>query len=192
MSKKPKSQVYFLADNHFGHENIIKYCNRPFSSVGEMDSVMIERWNWAVRPKDIVYHLGDFCLGNQETAFKYFKRLNGRIYVVPGGHDKRWIRPNLSYTGPNCVVRVLPPLYTITLNEQIIVLCHYCMRVWPKSHYGSWQLYGHSHGGLPSIGKQMDVGVDTNSCFPYSLERIEEIMEKQSNNFNLVKKGKDK
>ena len=82
MPKKPRPRIYFISDTHFGHDKIREYCNRPFSSVGEMDSVMMERWNWAVGPKDIVYFLGDFCLGNQETAFSYFKRLNGQIYVV--------------------------------------------------------------------------------------------------------------
>lgn len=191
MPKKPRPRIYFISDTHFGHDKIREYCNRPFSSVGEMDSVMMERWNWAVGPKDIVYFLGDFCLGNQETAFSYFKRLNGQIYVVPGGHDKRWIRPNLCYTGPNCVVRVLPPLYTVTLDEQVIVLCHYAMRVWPKSHYGSWQLFGHSHGGLPGMGKQMDIGVDCWDFYPVSLEKVKRAMDGKPDNFNLVK-GKDK
>ena len=77
----------------------------------------------------------------------------------------------------------------MTLDKQAIVLCHYCMRVWPKSHYGSWQLFGHSHGGLPGVGKQMDVGVDTNSYYPYSLGEIKEIMKDKPDNFNLVKKG---
>lgn len=187
MSQKKKPQIYFTSDQHFGHKAIIKYCNRPFSSVGEMDSVMIERWNWIVRPEDVIYFLGDFCLGNQEMAFKYFKRLNGRIYVVPGGHDKRWIRPNLCYTGPNCIVRILPPLHTITLDKQVIVLCHYCMRVWDRSHYNSWQLYGHSHGGLSGVGKQLDVGVDCWNYYPVSLEEIKRTMEKRPDNFNLVK-----
>lgn len=187
MPRKKAPQIYFTSDHHFSHGNIIKYCNRPFSSVGEMDSVMVERWNWMVSPKDVVYHLGDFCLGNQETAFEYFKRLNGQIYLVPGGHDKRWIRPNLCYTGPNCVVRMLPPLHTITLDKQVIVLCHYAMRVWDRSHYNSWQLHGHSHGGLPGVGKQIDIGVDCWDFYPVSLEEIKNVMENRPDNFNLVR-----
>ena len=189
MSQKKKPQVYFTADQHFSHCNIIEYCNRPFSSVGEMDSVMVERWNWVVKPKDIVYFLGDFTLGNQEVAFSYFKRLNGQIYVVPGGHDKRWIRPNLSYTGPNCVVRILPPLYTVTLDKQVIVLCHYSLRTWDRSNYGSLHCHGHSHGRLPPWSNSMDVGVDTNNFYPYSLEDITKEMKDKPNNFNLIKKA---
>jgi len=155
-----------------------------------MDNEMIGRWNWLVKPKDIVYHVGDFCLGNQETSFSYFKRLSGQIYVVPGGHDKRWIRPNLSYTGPNCIVRILPPLYTIILDKQVIVLCHYAMRVWDRSHFNSWNLHGHSHGGLPSVGKQLDVGVDCWDFYPVSLEKVKMVMEDKPDNFNLIKENK--
>ena len=187
MSRKQKPQVFFTSDQHFGHDRIREYCNRPFSSVGEMDSVMIGKWNWVVSPKDIIYFLGDFCLDKQKIALSYFKRLNGRIYVVPGGHDRKWIRPNLCYTGPNCVVRMLPPLHTVTLNKQVIVLCHYAMRVWDRSHYNSWNLHGHSHGGLLAAGKQLDVGVDNWEFYPVSLEQIKKVMEKRPDNFNLVK-----
>jgi len=192
MTKKQNPGIYFLADTHFGHEKIIEYCDRPFSSVGEMDSVMIERWNRIVQPKDVVYFLGDFCMGNQEMAFSYFRRLNGQIYVIPGGHDKKWIRPNLCYTGPNCVVRICPPLHTVTLDGQVIVLCHFAMRVWDRSHFNSWQLHGHSHGGLLGVGKQMDVGVDCWDFYPVALETVRRKMERQPDNFNLVKSSRGK
>ncbi len=174
MPKKPKPRTYFSCDHHFGHERIIEYCNRPFSSVGEMDSVMIERWNWVVRPKDTVFYLGDFCSGNQEMAFSYFKRLNGRIYVIPGGHDKKWVRPNLCYTGPSCVVRIRPPLHTVTIDRQVIVLCHYPLRTWNRSCYGSIHCHGHSHGRLPLWPNSVDVGVDSWDFYPVSLEEVNE------------------
>lgn len=172
MPREQKPQIYFTADTHFGHDRIRDYCSRPFSSVGEMDNVIIGRWNETVKPKDILYHLGDFCLGNQEMAFSYFRRLNGQIYVIPGGHDKRWVRPNLCYTGPNCIVRVLPPLYTITLDEQVIVLCHFAMRTWDRSHYGSIHCHGHSHGRLPPWPNSLDVGVDSWDFYPVSFDKV--------------------
>lgn len=180
--------IYFTADPHLGHDRIREYCNRPFSSVGEMDVTIINNWNELIRPKDVVYLLGDVCMGGREQALQYFNRLNGQIYVIPGGHDKRWARFQGSYTGLNCVVRICPPLHTITIDKQVIVLCHYAMRVWDRSHYNSWQLYGHSHGGLPDVGKQMDVGVDTNDFYPYPLEDITREMKTRPDNFNLVRK----
>ena len=62
------------------------------------------------------------------------------------------------------------------------------MRVWARSHYNSWQVYGHSHGNLPSVGKQWDVGVDNNDYHPVSENQLRTIMEKQPDNFNLIKR----
>jgi calcineurin-like phosphoesterase family protein len=54
--------IFFTSDHHFGHENIIRYCNRPFTSVQQMNEIMILRWNGAVLPEDEVYYLGDFAM----------------------------------------------------------------------------------------------------------------------------------
>ena len=62
------------------------------------------------------------------------------------------------------------------------------MKTWAKSHYNSWQLFGHSHGELKGVGKQMDIGVDTHNFYPYSFNEIKRIMSKKEDNFNLVKK----
>jgi len=72
------------------------------------------------------------------------------------------------------------------IYEQVVVVCHYAMRVWPKSHYNSWQLYGHSHGRLGGIGKQYDIGVDNNNFYPVSFNEICEIMQNKPDNSNLV------
>ncbi|KKL16922.1 hypothetical protein LCGC14_2490690, partial [marine sediment metagenome] len=65
---------------------------------------------------------------------------------------------------------------TMIHKNQFIVVCHYAMRRWERSHYGSWQLYGHSHGRLEPIGLQHDVGVDNNNFYPVSLIELVEIM----------------
>ena len=158
--------VWFTSDTHFGHANIIKYCDRPYSSLSEMDENLVANWNKVVRPNDILYHLGDFTLGGQEQATAYFSRLNGRISVIPGGHDKKWVSKGEYISKSGHPVVVLPPLLTIKLqasgveSPQIIVLCHYAMRVWDRSHYGSWHLYGHSHCNLPPMPNSLDVGID--------------------------------
>ena len=74
------------------------------------------------------------------------------------------------------------------IEGQYIVICHYAMKTWAKSHYNSWQLFGHSHGELKGVGKQMDIGVDTHNFYPYSFNEIKRIMSKKEDNFNLVKK----
>lgn len=171
-------KTWFTADTHFGHENVIRYCNRPFASASEMDERLIENWNQAVGPDDIIYHLGDFTLAGKKMARKYFQRLNGKIQVVPGGHDKRWLRKGTYHSLPGHSVSILPPLQTIKVSlpdtdqPQLIVLCHYSLRVWDRSHYGSWHLYGHSHGNLPPLEGSLDMGVDCWDYRPVSLETI--------------------
>jgi len=71
-------------------------------------------------------------------------------------------------------------------GDQSIIMCHYCMRVWPRSHYNTWHLYGHSHGGLEPIGKSMDVGVDVWGFRPIALYEVEVYMSQRPNNFNYL------
>ena len=170
--------IWFTADTHFGHENVIRYNKRPFSSVEEMDETLIENWNKVIHPDDTIYHLGDFTLLGKGPAKSYLNSLTGIIHVVPGGHDHRWIGKDTYTTGTGHPVQILPPLQTIkvTLPEpyqyQLIVLCHYSLRVWDRSHYGSWHLYGHSHGNLPPLDNSLDVGVDCWDYQPVSLDML--------------------
>lgn len=165
--------IYFTADTHFGHANIIKYCNRPFSSVGQMDEVMILNWNGLVRPADTVYHLGDFAHRKWRGVLR---RLNGTIFLIPGDHDRKckgeW---------------VLPKIHSITYENQQVVLCHYLMYSWPRSHFGTWLLHGHHHKGVATNwGKIMNVGVDLNDFHPVSWLQVVAHMRKQPDNWNLV------
>lgn len=158
---------WFTSDEHYGHENIIKYCYRSFESVGEMDYKLISNHNAVVKPGDVVYHLGDFTL--KKDAHNYISRLNGTHVFIKGSHD-RWLSKSEPY------------IREIKIEKQNVVLCHYAMRRWAKSHHGSWQLYGHSHGHLPPEGKQWDVGVDNNNYYPVSWDKVKKIMEQLPDN----------
>lgn len=82
-------RIFVTADTHFNHTNIIKYCNRPFKDVNEMNETIIKNWNEVVGVNDIVYHLGDFGFGTKEELQKIFDRLNGKKYLIIGNHDFR-------------------------------------------------------------------------------------------------------
>ena len=83
------SSVWFTADFHFGHFNIIRYCNRPFGNSEEMENVICERVNACAKPNDILYFLGDFCMGGPERVTAYRKRLACRtIHFIEGNHDR--------------------------------------------------------------------------------------------------------
>ena len=181
--------TFFTADHHFGHTNIIKFCKRPFSSTKEMDDNLIDAWNHVVSEKDVVYHLGDFTLFGAGKFVDYASQLNGRIRIVPGGHDFRWLKQVTALEATSrsgYQVIILDPLVSLSLPKvfnnkysQIIVLCHFAMRVWDRSHHGAYHLYGHSHGTLPNKGRSLDVGVDTNNFYPYSLDEIHQILQKE-------------
>lgn len=204
--------IYFTADPHFGHDNIIEFCSRPFSSAQEMDEIIIQRCNEVASENDDLYVLGDVTMGNYRTAMGYLHQLHSNVFVVPGGHDHRWVREfkrecsdwffsdiAVVYKPNDTIITVLPPLYSLEINASlwasatkekhgpayfesrltrggrslVIVMCHYAMRVWDRSHYGAWHLYGHSHGRLPpSEELSMDVGVDTHDFRPYSLDEV--------------------
>lgn len=126
--------VYFIADPHFGDENIICYENRPFNSAHEMDAALIENWNRVVSDCDEVYVLGDFGAQNHES--EVLKKLNGKKYLVKGNHD---VGSNEYYR--NCgfeEVYDLPVLY-----ENFWILSHDAMYVNTNMPYAN--LFGHVH-----------------------------------------------
>ncbi len=167
---------WFTGDTHFGHANIIKYCNRPFKDSVEMNETIISNWNKVVKRDDLVYHLGDFCFGKTDAEFDiYFKRLNGLIVFIKGNHDR------LAWKNRHKFYAYHDSYHEIEIGEQNITLCHYAMRVWNKSHYSAWHLYGHSHGSLSDDPHSLsfDCGVDCHNFTPINLEQVKEIMSKK-------------
>lgn len=164
-------KVYFTSDTHFGHANIIKYSNRPFADVMEMDETLIRLWNAAVGPKDVVYHLGDFSLGTPDHLRRIRSRLNGVIHLILGNHDSAAMKAR------DCFETVRE-VAAVKVDGRKLWLSHYAHRVWDKSHHGVYHLYGHSHGSLPDDphSRSFDVGVDCHHYAPVSFERVEEIM----------------
>jgi calcineurin-like phosphoesterase family protein len=168
-------QTYFTSDSHFDHKNIIQYCNRPFKNIDEMNETMVEKWNSIVTNNDTVYHLGDFTLGNIRQFTKWISQLNGNIKILPGSHDHQWLKDFIPSDKVQIVARLISvefPEIMIGKYPQVIVMCHYSMRVWYRSYYGSWHLFGHSHGNLKGIGLSFDVGVDCTEFAPLPLKVV--------------------
>jgi calcineurin-like phosphoesterase family protein len=184
------NNIFFTSDLHFGHGNIIDFSNRPFSSVEEMNEGLIKMWNDQVRPRDEVYFLGDFSMKiRPEEVNEILQRLNGRMYVVPGNHDKEFLQAIEQY-GPGVVKDVLPPLCELKHNHQRYVMCHYPLFSWNRMHHKrpSVHLHGHLHTKY-SVTKvpiedsrysknhhafRIDVGYDANKKL-LSIEDIEEM-----------------
>lgn len=171
-------KVLFTSDTHFGHGNIIKYCNRPFATVGDMDKTLIANWNSVVGKEDIVYHLGDFAFGRvtKEYVSQVAKQLNGKIRFIFGNHDAlaREISWRFEY---------MKDYDEIEVEGQKIVLFHYGMRTWHHDLRGTWHLYGHSHNELPAYGKSLDIGVDCWNFTPVPFAQLKQKLD----NMNMAK-----
>lgn len=136
---------FCISDTHFGHANIIRYQMRPFSCVEEMDETMIKNWNFVVRKKDTVYHLGDFAF---RKPLQYLQRLNGKIILMIGNHDRFNSETKKYFSG---IYQAL----VIFRNKMPITLSHYPFSTWYKRGKGGLHLFGHCHGAsasYPGIG----------------------------------------
>jgi calcineurin-like phosphoesterase family protein len=173
--------IYFTSDNHFGHNRIIQYCERPFDNIHIMDQVIFDRINETVGVDDTLYMLGDFCFRGKKPIEYRSRIMCQDVHICLGNHDKRNDYKD-DLQGFSSVQEVKEIIYC----NQRIYLSHYPHRSWPASHKGSWMLFGHVHSKLDSEDKRsnrktLDVGVDNcvnyNKPFgqPFSFKEIQRI-----------------
>lgn len=182
-----QTNVFFISDTHFQHKNVIKYCDRPFQTTTEMDSTMIENWNSVVKPNDIVFHIGDFCFGGIKSWRYLLDRLNGKKYLAAGNHDKTIPPEKFIDIQHRFNIRIIGDS-EMESDGQRITVDHYPMLSWYQSHRGSWQIFGHVHGGLSKKGmneskltpNQLDAGVDVHNFTPISYQKVKELITKQN------------
>ena len=188
--------IFFTSDTHFWHENIIKFCNRPFSSIEEMNDTIINNWNSVVKENDIVFHLGDFCFCGSDKFKELIETLNGRIYLILGNHDWKTIK-QWHATKFEGVYQQM----SIKIDGRKIYLNHFPFLCYAGTYYrledAVWQLFGHVHSsgknknGLDNqrlsmlFPTQYDVGVDNNNYIPISFEEVKNIIEAQMLSLNM-------
>ena len=161
--------IYLTSDTHFYHANIIKYCNRPFNDVEEMNETLIENWNNTVSEEDTVIHFGDFTMAEYiqgksykeryiHTATKLLHRLNGKIMLIKGNHD-----PHIE------VLRELPLLIAENgMHLQEFILSHK-----PMTNCSAINIHGHVHDKMPFMYEGgFNVSVDVTGFKPVSLRDI--------------------
>ena len=178
--------TFFTSDTHFNHANIIRFCNRPFKDLEQMNEVMITNWNNAISKDDTVFHLGDFCLGGAAEWTKILDRLNGKIYLIMGNHDLKNIRQGFISRFEHVAMQM-----RIEIGKKRIYLCHYPFLCFEGSYKDDvWQLFGHVHTRRSNSGidagrlqylypTQYDVGVDNNNFTPVSFGQVKRIIDKQ-------------
>ena len=184
--------LFFISDTHFFHPNIIRYCNRPFNSVEEMNETLIRNWNEVVPPDGRVFHLGDFAFGGDAEWRSVLSRLNGKIYLILGNHDIQNVKSEVMDRFEAVTQQML-----IGVDGQKIILNHYPLLAFGGSYHNIWQLFGHVHSGpytqtaeestrgkdIPRLVNlfptQYDVGVDNNEFRPVPFARLKKIIETQ-------------
>jgi len=195
------SKIFLTSDTHFDHGNIIKFCDRPFKDVEEMNYKLIDNWNKKVPQDGLVFHLGDFAWGGYEGWKKIREQLNGDIILIKGNHDQK----NMSSTAEQELFKYVTWQMLIEIEGRKVILNHFpflCYAgVYREPKKLVYSLYGHVHSGPRKKGQdiprlvhtyptQYDVGVDNNEYEPISWYEVNEKIQKQllKSKFNVKDK----
>jgi calcineurin-like phosphoesterase family protein len=191
--------TYYTSDLHFGHLNIIRFCDRPFPGVPAMDARLVQLWNETVTDDDTVWVLGDVALGSLDESLAHIGRLAGRKILVPGNHDRCWEGDRALRKGdPEARERrraaareryldagfaeIHDQPEQVVLGDQKVDLSHFPYE--GDSHgadrfveyrpvdRGGWVVHGHVHDTWRQRGRQINVGVDVWGGRPVPAEII--------------------
>jgi len=164
--------IWFTSDTHFDDEKTLVYRYRPFENVGEMNEVLVERWNKCVQPEDTVLHLGDFAV-TDEAIKKYAPRLNGSIILILGNHD---LERNIDLLHQYFSVHSDPFIMSFTYDDkpEKLYVCHYPLQRKSVEYSGMYTVTGHIHDLWKVARKMLNVGVDVWNFHPISLETVME------------------
>ena len=170
------NKIFFTSDTHFCHKNILVYEaeNRPFKGRDEMNEELIKRWNSVVGSDDIVFHLGDFSFGGFSRIKEIVSRLNGKIHILLGNHDryKHFDWENLGFA------KVYDNPFMI---DGKYILSHEPLNVIPD---GKVNVYGHVHGSKyfnTVDSNRICVCVERWNCTPIEYDKIKELVGLEKN-----------
>ena len=190
--KENIDMIYFTADTHFGHENVIRFCSRPFSCAAEMDEALIENWNSRVKSNDTVYILGDMFFRSVNFE-EILKRLKGKKRLIVGNHDGSW----MTKADISRYFESVDKFLETTDGQHAITLCHYPMVTW-KHAQRSYMIHGHIHNDtradywslLVDRDNVLNAGTDINGFMPVPFdELVERITETSSGCTGMVYTG---
>lgn len=152
------ADIWITSDLHFFHKRIMEFCpkTRPWKSVEEMNKALVDAWNTTVKQNDTIYFLGDLSFGKAEPTEEILKNLSGNKYLVYGNHcgalREGWAKKYFIHRAD---------ILDYTIAGHKVVMCHFPMLSWNRSHYGSLHAYGHEHGAdIGARGRAVDVGWD--------------------------------
>ena len=166
-------EIFVTSDLHFGHKNIIKYENRPYENIEQMDKDLIKRWNDIVTINDIVYILGDFSWYGGEKTNEVLKQLNGKKVLIIGNHDCNFLKDKKFDT---TLFEEITYYKEIKYNKKMYILFHYPIAEHNEKMNGSIHLYGHIHTMDLELENDLkplayNVGIDRNGYKPVNIEK---------------------
>lgn len=184
--------TWFTSDLHLGHERVAQL--RGFSDVETHDAAILDNWISAVDPIDIVWMLGDLCLGNPEPAINALLGLPGRKHLISGNHDKCHGLHKDAHKWQPRYLAAFDSVQTFArrnINGEDVLLSHFPYRMdhTPEPRYGQWRLrdegawilHGHTHGRTRRVGREIHVGTDAWDFTPVSLSTIAMLMNEADN-----------
>ena len=187
------SKIFVTSDTHFGHDREFLWGPRGFANYLDHDEYIIKQWNSVVGPDDIVYHLGDVMLGDNEYGMNCLRQLNGIIYIIPGNHDTS-TRIKLYKTLENIHVLEsgIPGLEaaaaTLKYKKYNFYLSHHPtmtsnLEKAPYLRMHLINLFGHTHQQkrfYEDMPYMFHVGMDSNNCTPVLLDDAIEMMKEET------------
>lgn len=197
--------AWLTADLHFGHRNIISFCDRPHDTVDQMNRDIIDRWNSKIAPGDHVSVLGDVCMGQLSDSVPLIDELNGFKVLVPGNHDPVWSgcsanRREKWFDVYNAAFQAIASreTYKATLGEKRaipIVVSHFPYMGHDYRDFddyrpidkGEWLVHGHVHDLWRQSGRQINVGIDAWGGYPVSVEEIEALIDAGPRDLEVIR-----
>lgn len=155
---------FYISDLHIGHANAIRFDNRPFRDLQDMQETIIRNWNNVVGTDDEVYILGDMFWKNDEAP-AILEQLNGSKYLVLGNHDRMNSQMEKYFVW-------IKDYATIKDNKKHLVLCHYPIAHWKNADNGTIHLYGHIHTGRDERPFSEYVSAMKNRGFKYECYNV--------------------
>ncbi|MDE5853680.1 MAG: hydrolase [Ruminococcus sp.] len=168
--------IFYTADLHIGHTNIMKLSNRPFKTVEDMNETLVNNWNSVVMEDDDVYILGDVFFKLNSHPEMYLKRMNGKKHLIVGNHDKQYLEKEMFVNQ----FATINDYLVINDENRKVVLFHYPILEWDGYFRGYYHVYGHIHNNDNNLANQImkkvpnsfNAGVDVNDFIPQTLTQL--------------------
>lgn len=173
--------IYFASDFHLHHKNIIRYSNRPFSCLREMNDNCFNSVNKIVKPEDTLVFLGDFMFA--KDLYDIWEMWNhikcNNIIWLMGNHDTAIstdVANQMMSSKHNRTPFIFTGHYYELRDKRGTFICsHYPMLSWNKENHGSYMLHGHCHANLNHMNtnvRRMDVGYDSTKQWCISIDDV--------------------